>query len=109
MLKTRFLQVSVALIIALVLVATSGCQLVTKVQNGTNTESATQQTDVITTNPSTQIQVTSTPSQSLPSIADVVAKVKPSVVAINVKATVTTYDMFGRAYSQEQEGAGRGG
>jgi serine protease Do len=34
--------------------------------------------------------------------------VKPSVVAINVKATVTTYDIFGRAYQQEGEGAGSG-
>jgi serine protease Do len=108
MLKTRFLQISAALIMALVLVATSGCQLVTKVQNGTNTESTTQQTEVITTNPSTQIQISSTTSQPLASIADVVAKVKPSVVAINVKATVPAVDMFGRAYSQEQEGAGSG-
>jgi serine protease Do len=34
--------------------------------------------------------------------------VKPSVVAINVKATVTTYDIFGRAYQQEGDGAGSG-
>jgi serine protease Do len=108
MLKTRFIQVSVALIMALVLITTSGCQLVTKVQDETTTESTTQQTEVITTNPSTQIQITSTTSQPLASIADVVTKVKPSVVAITVKATVTTYDMFGRAYSQEQEGAGSG-
>jgi serine protease Do len=109
MLKTRFLQVSAALIMALVLITTSGCQLVTKVQDETTTESTTtQQTEVITTNPSTQIQITSTTSQPLASIADVVTKVKPSVVAITVKATVTTYDMFGRAYSQEQEGAGSG-
>jgi len=100
MLKTRFLQLSVALIMALVLITTSGCQLVTKVQE----ESTTQQTEVITTNPSAQIQITSTPSQSLPSIADVVASVKPSVVAINTE--VLTQDFFGRTVPQTGAGSG---
>jgi len=43
-------------------------------------------------------------AQILPSIADVVAKVKPSVVAINIEAT--TYDIFNRAYTQESAGSG---
>ena len=37
-------------------------------------------------------------------MADVVAKVKPSVVAINVEVTST--DIFGRAYTQEGAGSG---
>jgi serine protease Do len=41
---------------------------------------------------------------ALPSIADVVALVKPSVVAVNVE--VTSYDIFNRPY--EQQGAGSG-
>ena len=41
---------------------------------------------------------------SLPSIADVVAKVKPSVVAINTE--VVGYDIFNRPYTQEGAGSG---
>jgi len=104
MLKTHFLRVSVALITALVLIATSGCQLVAKVQKGTTTEPDTQQTEVITTNTSAQIQITSTPSQSLPSIADVVASIKPSVVAINTE--VMAQDFFGRTVPQTGAGSG---
>ncbi len=40
----------------------------------------------------------------LPSIADVVAKVKPSVVAINTE--VITYDFFNRPFTQEGAGSG---
>jgi len=43
-------------------------------------------------------------AQILPSIADVVAKVKPSVVAINIEAT--TYDYLNRPYTQEGAGSG---
>jgi serine protease Do len=43
-------------------------------------------------------------ASELPSIADVVALVKPSVVAINIK--YTSYDVFNQAY--EQQGAGSG-
>lgn len=41
---------------------------------------------------------------NLPSIADVVAKVKPSVVAINVE--ITEYDLFNRPYTTEAAGSG---
>ena len=40
----------------------------------------------------------------LPSIADVVAEVKPSVVAINTE--VVTYDIFNRPFTQEGAGSG---
>jgi len=40
----------------------------------------------------------------LPSIADVVAKVKPSVVAINTE--VVTYDFFNQPFTQEGAGSG---
>jgi serine protease Do len=43
-------------------------------------------------------------SELLPSIADVVAKVKPSVVAINTEATA--YDFFNRPVSQQGAGSG---
>jgi serine protease Do len=44
------------------------------------------------------------PAQSLPSIADVVARVKPSVVAISTE--IVGYDIFNRAVTQEAEGSG---
>ena len=44
------------------------------------------------------------PSETLTSVADVVAKVKPAVVAINTEST--TYDLFRR--SRIQQGAGSG-
>jgi len=43
-------------------------------------------------------------TSSLPSIADVVAKVKPSVVAINTE--LVTYDIFNRPYIEEGAGSG---
>jgi len=112
--NSRFLQTLVVFLMAFVLITTSGCELITQTQNETTTDSTSQQqTETSSTNPlidtsTPQIQISSTTSEPLASIADVVAKVKPSVVAITVKATVTVYDMFGRAYSEEQEGAGSG-
>jgi serine protease Do len=54
------------------------------------------------------VTITSTPSSiqgpALPSITQVVAKVKPSVVAINVE--VTTYDIFNRPVQQQGAGSG---
>ena len=44
------------------------------------------------------------PSTALPSIADVVARVKPSVVAINVEITQT--DIFGRPITEQGAGSG---
>ena len=43
-------------------------------------------------------------SQVLPTIADVVAAVKPSVVAIDTEVTV---NMFRRSFTQEGAGAGK--
>lgn len=41
-------------------------------------------------------------------VSDVVAKVMPSIVAINSTAAVTNYDFFGREYNQESQGSGSG-
>lgn len=43
-------------------------------------------------------------TQELRSVADVVAKVKPSVVAIS--SEITTYDLFNRAWKQQSAGSG---
>jgi serine protease Do len=87
----------------------SGCQyLTTAKKTSISSTSITSGTTVVTAGAHTQITLSSGSTQSLPSIADVASLVKPSVVAINVKATVTTYDIFGRAYQQEQDAAGSG-
>jgi serine protease Do len=44
------------------------------------------------------------PNETLTSVADVVAKVKPSVVAIDTETT--SYDMFRRSFTQEGAGSG---
>ena len=102
--------ISIFLILSLTL--TTGCQLLQR----TETASAVTTTTTTTTT-GAQSSVTDTSAglsllvgsgQPFSSIAEVVAKVKPSVVAINVKATVSGYDMFGRPSSYEQEGAGSG-
>jgi serine protease Do len=97
-----------ALVLSLML--TSGCQLLSRTEqsNTISTTTTTQTVKASTSNTKVTLPTTSTYTQPLPSIADVVAKVKPSVVAINVKSVVTTYDFFGRAFQQEQEGAGSG-
>ncbi|MBI4188775.1 MAG: trypsin-like peptidase domain-containing protein [Chloroflexi bacterium] len=50
------------------------------------------------------IPVAENPSPPLPSIADVVAKVKPSVVAINTE--LTSLDIFNRPLTQQGAGSG---
>ena len=106
--KTLILPfISILLILSLTL--TPGCKFINQT---TTTSGVSETTSVATTstlnNNNTNIPVNNGAVQPLPSIADVVAKVKPSVVAINVKATVTTYDFLGNAYQQEQDGAGSG-
>ncbi|HHV11320.1 MAG TPA: trypsin-like serine protease [Clostridiales bacterium] len=41
-------------------------------------------------------------------VSDVVAKVMPSIVAINSTVTTTEYDFFGRSYDRESQGSGSG-
>ncbi len=41
-------------------------------------------------------------------VSDVVEKVMPSIVAINSTVSQTTYDFFGREYTQESQGSGSG-
>ena len=99
--------ITILLILSMTII--SGCQyLTTAKKTSISSTSTTSGTTVVTAGAHTQITLSSGSTQSLPSIADVASLVKPSVVAINVKATVTTYDIFGRAYQQEQDAAGSG-
>jgi serine protease Do len=105
MLKKHFMQLIVGFILVLVLMVPSGCELITKSQNGTTTNPPPVQQE--TGQPTGQIpdiQITNTPSVALPGVADVVAAVRPSVVAINTEVQVT--DFFGG--SSLQQGAGSG-
>jgi serine protease Do len=95
-LKIRYLIIAFVIIIGLLVGSLSSCSLST-----TNNSSPPSNTPIETgwTPPTSNTEAT-----ALPSIADVVALVKPSVVAINVKITVND-PFFG---SSTQEGAGSG-
>lgn len=104
-LKTLFLTV----VIVLVLGALAGASCVTFTQPKTTetTAAAVTTTPVTaTTGPAWTAPAVnnSTAIAALPSIADVVAAVKPSVVAINTE--VVSYDFFNRPYTQQGAGSG---
>ena len=87
--------ISIFLIVSLAL--TTGCQLLQKTETtSTAATTTTTGTQSSVTGTSTGLSLSVGSGQPLSSIAEVVAKVKPSVVAINVKAPVTGYDIFGR-------------
>jgi len=111
-LKIIYLVISAILILALSL--SSGCAA-SDTGNPSTSETASPGIETSTPSDSTQTEAAdqsgsewTTPVESnaqiLPSIADVVAKVKPSVVAINI--STTTYDYFNRPYTQEGAGSG---
>jgi serine protease Do len=97
----QYLFISLILIISFALV--SGCGLVTDVE--TPPESNTETTENVTPIDS-DWTVTPVESQApvLPSIADVVARVKPSVVAITSEVVIT--DIFNQRRTQEGAGSG---
>jgi len=111
----KIMLVLIAGVISASLLFTSGCQLITKIAQGpatvtTTTESSTPLSSTTASTLTTQIPQTSLPSIStssavnLPSIADVVARVKPSVVAINV--TISTTNIFGQTVNEQGAGSG---
>jgi serine protease Do len=107
--KKAFFSITISFTF-LIFVLLSGCAYlpITKLNSST-----TQITDTSTvTAPVTQLATTSTwtlpntngQNQILPDFVSVVAKVRPSVVAINVEATA--YDIFNRRYTSEGAGSG---
>ena len=94
----------ILMLFMLSLTLASGCQFFT---TSPPTTSTTHGSTATISSTHIQIPTSSGYTQPLPSIADVAAKVIPSVVAINIKATVTYNSIFG-AYQQEQDGAGSG-
>jgi serine protease Do len=102
----------IILVISLILV--TSCSLVTLPALGqqttvvTTSQATTTPTPTwtvpVTTTTTTAVSISQVSGSALPDLASVVAKVKPSVVAINVE--ITSYDVFGRSYSEEGAGSG---
>ncbi|OGN89983.1 MAG: hypothetical protein A2158_07630 [Chloroflexi bacterium RBG_13_46_14] len=97
--KISVLLVSVILILSLVF--GTGCSIIASEVAEEQTPAVENTTDI---EPGEVVIPTSSQLQVLPSIADVVAAVKPSVVAINTEITIT--DFFNRQSTQEAAGSG---
>lgn len=95
----------IIILLAASLVSTAGCQLIAKVQPSPTTSTTVAPTQTATPVSHTVIDnATPLSSLTLPSFADIVAQVKPSVVAINTE--VTAYGFFNRTYTQQGAGSG---
>lgn len=99
--KLKYLVLS--LVLALLLTLGNGCITVTQPQPApapgpAPTENATP------IDPNWKPSITISNNPQLPDIADVVSKVKPSVVAIDVEVVV--YDIFNRPFTQSGAGSG---
>ncbi|MFC1900607.1 S1C family serine protease [Chloroflexota bacterium] len=104
MIKTKILAVILALI--LVVVSVTGCLV--ELEEGTQEEEE-EMTPVVTENVTSKDDGWTVPDLNgdialLPTIADVVASVKPAVVSINTE--ILTRDMFNRQYTAEGAGSG---
>ena len=99
----KHLAIFFILILSVVLTASS-CVTVTTPSPSTPTPSPAPATPSTPINPAWTPPSTENQTAELPSIADVVAVVKPSVVAINTE--VTSFDFFNRPYTQEGAGSG---
>ncbi|MFC2032178.1 S1C family serine protease [Chloroflexota bacterium] len=102
----KYLVLSLALVLFLTL--SSGCTLLPELQPSAPSSPPVPSTPPAGSTVPINPVWTPAPAESgtfpLPSIADVVAKVKPSVAAIDVE--VTTYDIFNRPFTQQGAGSG---
>jgi serine protease Do len=100
--KTKLL-LSITFILLLTLLLLPGCITITSPATTSNAATPSLASPIATswTPPSA---TSPAPATVLPDIADVVAKVKPSVVAITTETTVL--DFFNRQYTQEGAGSG---
>ncbi|MFC1952529.1 S1C family serine protease [Chloroflexota bacterium] len=114
--KTNIIALTISLFLVLSLVIGTGCDLITITKTSPSEPPATDnlttsEPEETTLDPSNRAidsdwsaPSSTSQTQFLPSIADVVAKVKPSVVAINTE--VLTRDYFNRPSTQESAGSG---
>lgn len=93
-----------AFFVVLIMVVALGTTLLTGCVNTAGTATDTTTTASTTTTQNWTPPAGDGPLTMLPNLADVVALVKPSVVAINTQ--VTAYDIFNRQYTQEGAGSG---
>jgi len=102
LLRRLFLPV----VLVFVLVLSAGCELIPEFAPGEVQESppTAEEQDSEPINPNWEASTPAGESPFLPSIADVVASVKPSVVTITTE--VVTVDLFNRPYTQEGGGTG---
>ena len=105
------IRIAALVVLASLLLFTVGCGLLpeiateTTVETPAPVESKTEETASVTPiNPDWQLSSSKEQHLALPSIADVIAMVKPSVVAISVQ--VTRVDIFNRPVVEEGGGSG---
>ncbi len=108
--KTSFKIAVVSLIISLISIVGAGCIPINTPTTNTTTEAPAVTTPEVSAEPlASPINPEWTPpttsqSQPLPNLADVVTLVKPSVVAITTE--VVSYDIFNRTFTQQGAGSG---
>jgi serine protease Do len=102
-LNLKAIFITFVIIVALAVIPVTGC---VTIAGTTPTTPAVTPTTTATTaiNPTWTPPKTSNVNQELPDIADVVAAVKPAVVAINTQSV--SYDFFSRPYTEEGAGSG---
>ncbi|MBL7166667.1 MAG: trypsin-like peptidase domain-containing protein [Dehalococcoidales bacterium] len=102
--KLRHFVLSIALVVSLLF--TLGCELIPELESSEPQEppATVEDKEANPINPDWEVSSSGNQSVALPSIADVVARVKPSVVAITVE--VVGVDIFNRQYTQEGGGSG---
>ncbi len=101
-LNLKALFITLVLVLSLALTLGPGCITITTPETTTPPPTVTPTPAPI--NPEWTPPITANQTAKLPSIADVVALVKPSVVAITTE--VVSYDFFNRPYTQEGAGSG---
>jgi len=100
----RILNSALAFILVLGLILNIGCTLLPNTSTPPTSTSSPTPTETTPIEPTWTIPPSNNQSAVLPSIADVVARVKPSVVAINTELVTT--DIFGRTVRQQAAGSG---
>jgi S1-C subfamily serine protease len=101
--RMKISHLVISVILALCLVVSAGCEIIPEIQEtGTTSPPVVRETTPI--NPEWEPVSQTRPAAALPSIADVVAKVKPSVVAISTE--IVSLDFFNRPFTQPSGGSG---
>ncbi len=105
-LNLKTMLMTLVLVVTLAIIPASCIQITGQEETptATPTSTATAPTATNPINPTWTPPESGNPNEELPSIADVVALVKPSVVAINTE--VVAYDFFNQPYTQEGAGSG---